>query len=143
MTPLALLHHLQASGVELTPSPDGSLRCRAPQGVLTPPLVEAMRMAKAALVALLTEGPPQAATVAPDYRQWQTGRVPQTSTGIITAPLPPPKYHDTPKPCRTSIGRPCPKKACKGHRTRFSPSGLCTSCWERAKKITRASDATW
>lgn len=34
VSPLALLQQLHALGVILTPSPDGTVRCRAPQGIL-------------------------------------------------------------------------------------------------------------
>jgi hypothetical protein len=78
----------------------------------------------------------------PDFREWCTGRIPSTALMPLKAPLPEPKYHDTPSPCKTYIGRPCPKKACKGHRVHFSRSGLCTSCWERAKKVTTMSEPT-
>jgi hypothetical protein len=74
------------------------------------------------------------------YRQWVTGNIPQTATIPLAEPLAPPKYHDRPSPCKTYVGRPCEKKACQGHRTRFAPSGLCTSCWERAKKVTTMSE---
>jgi hypothetical protein len=49
MTTLELLQQLHARRVILTPYPDGTLRCRAPKGVLTPALVEAMRQHKAEL----------------------------------------------------------------------------------------------
>ena len=53
MTARALLHHLHEQDVSLTPSPDGTVRCRAPQGVLTPALVETMRQYKAELYDLV------------------------------------------------------------------------------------------
>jgi hypothetical protein len=43
MTALALLQQLHEREVNLTSSPDGTVRCRAPQGVLTPALVDAIR----------------------------------------------------------------------------------------------------
>ena len=46
MTALALLQQLHALGVVLTPSPDGTLRYKAPKGVLTPALLDAMRQHK-------------------------------------------------------------------------------------------------
>ena len=46
---LAFLLDLHARGVILTPSPDGTVRCRAPKGTLTPALVDGMRQHKAAL----------------------------------------------------------------------------------------------
>jgi hypothetical protein len=49
MTTLDLLQQLHALGVILTPYPDGTIRCRAPKGALTPTLVEAMRQHKAEL----------------------------------------------------------------------------------------------
>jgi hypothetical protein len=52
MTARDVLQHLQEHGVSLTPSPDGTVRCRAPKGVLTPALVDVMRQHKAELHAL-------------------------------------------------------------------------------------------
>lgn len=49
MTALDLLQQLHALGVVLTPSPDGTLRYKAPKGVLTPALLDGMRQHKAAL----------------------------------------------------------------------------------------------
>jgi hypothetical protein len=49
MTALDILRHLHERSVVLTPSPDGTVRCRAPKGVLTPALVDTMRQRKAAL----------------------------------------------------------------------------------------------
>ena len=49
MTTLDLLQQLHERRVILTPYPDGTIRCRAPKGVLTPDLVEAMRQDKAEL----------------------------------------------------------------------------------------------
>jgi hypothetical protein len=53
MTALALLQQLHEHGVILTPYPDSTIRCRAPKGVLTPALVEAMRQYKAELYDLV------------------------------------------------------------------------------------------
>jgi hypothetical protein len=64
MTALALLQQLQALGVVLTPSPDGTVRCRAPQGVLTPALVEVMHQHKSELHALVEEWSERAAIAA-------------------------------------------------------------------------------
>jgi hypothetical protein len=77
------------------------------------------------------------------YRQWVTGTIPQTTTTHMAEPLPPPKYHDIPSPCRTYLGTACATKACQGNRVRFQRTGLCARCWERAKKVTVASEATW
>jgi hypothetical protein len=52
MTALDLFQQLHEHGVILTPYPDGTVRCRAPKGVLTPALVDAMRRHKAELHAL-------------------------------------------------------------------------------------------
>src|SRR4030095_12665241 len=49
MTDLDLLQQLHERGGILTPYSDGTLRCRAPKGVLTHALVEAMRQHKAEL----------------------------------------------------------------------------------------------
>ena len=49
MTALDLLQQLHELGVTLTPYPDGTIQCRAPKGVLTHALVEAMRQHKAEL----------------------------------------------------------------------------------------------
>ena len=53
MTTLDLLQRLHERGVILTPSPDGTIRCRAPKQVLTPDLVDTMRQHKAELHALV------------------------------------------------------------------------------------------
>jgi hypothetical protein len=139
MTAQELLDHLQVLGVELAPAPDSMLQVRAPHGTLTPLLVEALRTAKPELVALLTDPQPQATEPTRSYRQWVTGKIPQTAVLPIAEPLLPPKYHDTPSPCKTYTGRPCTVKACTGNRTRFWPTRMCTQCWERAKKCTTMS----
>ena len=46
MTTLDLLQQLHALGAGLTPYPDGTVRCRAPKGVLTSTLLDAMRQNK-------------------------------------------------------------------------------------------------
>jgi hypothetical protein len=53
MMTLALFQQLHTLGVVLTPSPDGTLRYKAPKGVLTPELLGALRQHKAALLAML------------------------------------------------------------------------------------------
>jgi len=53
MTALDLLQQLHEHGVILTPSPDGTVRCRALKSVLTPDLLDVMRQHKAALHALV------------------------------------------------------------------------------------------
>jgi hypothetical protein len=75
-----------------------------------------------------------------DYRTWVTGQVPDTTTLLLQEPLPPPTVHDTPSATETYTGAACTVKACAGHRERFNPSGLCTRCWARAKKVTRAEE---
>src|SRR5262249_7976971 len=85
------------------------------------------------LVALPTAEQSPAPIVFPDFREWRTGNVPSTALAPMKVPLPEPKYHDHPSPCKTYIGARCRMKACKGHRTRFWPSRMCTCCWERAK----------
>jgi hypothetical protein len=52
MTALALLQQLHTLGVILSPRPDGTVHCRAPKGVLTAELVDAIREHKSALLAL-------------------------------------------------------------------------------------------
>ena len=52
-TPLTLLLSLHALGVILTPWPDGTVRCRAPTGVLTPALHATLRQHQQALLDLL------------------------------------------------------------------------------------------
>ena len=52
MTALALLQQLYELGVILTPYPDGTVRCRASKGVLTPALIDVMRHYKEELHAL-------------------------------------------------------------------------------------------
>jgi hypothetical protein len=49
MTPLDFFHELHALGVVLTPYPDGTLRYKAPKGVLTPELLIEMRQHKEGL----------------------------------------------------------------------------------------------
>ena len=61
MTVLALLKQLHDLGVVLTPSPDSTVSCRAPKGVLTPPLLDAMRQHKQELHALVEEWSERAA----------------------------------------------------------------------------------
>lgn len=53
MTALDLFQQLRALGVVLTPSPDGTVRYRAPQGVLTPALLDALRQHKQELLDLV------------------------------------------------------------------------------------------
>ena len=53
MTAFDLLQQLYERRVILTPYPDGTVRCRAPKGILTPALHEALRQHKAALLDLL------------------------------------------------------------------------------------------
>src|SRR5437016_13672994 len=55
MTALALLQHLHDLGVSPTPSPGGTVRYRAPRGVLTPALIALMHQHKLALHALVEE----------------------------------------------------------------------------------------
>jgi hypothetical protein len=45
----------------MTPLPDGTVRCRAPKGVLTPALLDVMRQHKAELHALVEEWSERAA----------------------------------------------------------------------------------
>ena len=61
MTALALLQQLHERGVILTPYPDGTVRCRAPKGVLTPALHDALRQHKQKLLALVEEWSERAA----------------------------------------------------------------------------------
>ncbi len=55
VSPCALLLDLHERGVIVTPYPDGTVRCRAPKGVLTPALHDALRQHKAALLDLVEE----------------------------------------------------------------------------------------
>jgi hypothetical protein len=80
MTALALLHQLHVLCVILTPYPDGTVRCRAPKGVLTPALLEDLRQHKTALHALVEEWSERAAIaeycggvprVEAEYLAWQ------------------------------------------------------------------------
>jgi hypothetical protein len=72
MTALALLQQLlqqlHEHGVSLMPSPDGTVRCRAPKGVLTPALVDAMRQHKAELHGLVEAFEERAAILEYDGR---------------------------------------------------------------------------
>jgi tubulysin polyketide synthase-like protein len=53
MTTLDLLQQLHELGAELAPYPDGTIRCRAPKGILTPALLDGMRWHKSELYALV------------------------------------------------------------------------------------------
>jgi hypothetical protein len=168
MTALDLFHSLHAQGISLTPSPDGTVRYRAPKGALTPTLLDTMRQHKAALHALAEaaeerttlqqDRPPLVAPVlpavepplaadGPSLRQWVTGQIPDTATRPLLAPLPPPTYHDVPSPPQTYWGKPCTVHACQrtdptATRTlRFAPSALCVACWQRLDKTTTQGDA--
>src|SRR5215831_9861095 len=55
MTALALLQQLRALGVALTPSPDGTLHYKAPKGILTDDLRQAIRQHKTALLHVLAQ----------------------------------------------------------------------------------------
>jgi hypothetical protein len=55
MTALDLLQQLHERGGILTPDPDGTLRCRAPKGMLTTALLDAMRQHKPGRHALVAE----------------------------------------------------------------------------------------
>jgi len=61
MTPCDLLQQLHALGVVLTPYPDGTLRYKAPKGVLTPALLDGLRQHKTALHTLVEEWSERAA----------------------------------------------------------------------------------
>jgi hypothetical protein len=61
MTALDLLQQLHELGVILMPYSDGTIRCRAPKGVLTHALVESMRQHKAELHAVVEAFEEQAA----------------------------------------------------------------------------------
>jgi hypothetical protein len=68
MTARAVLQHLHEHGVSLTPSPDGTVRCRALKGVLTSALVELMRQQKTELHALVEAFEERAAILEYDGR---------------------------------------------------------------------------
>jgi hypothetical protein len=87
-------------------------------------------------VAMLTEVGPALRS----FREWVTGSLPSTATTPMKTPLPAPKYRDHPSPCRSYIGRACPKRACQGDRRRFARTGMCVRCWERAAKVTCAHE---
>ena len=72
MTALDLLQQLHKRGVILTPSPDGTVCCRAPKGVLTPELLHEMRQHKAALLALLAQSTPAHESPTPALRTQTT-----------------------------------------------------------------------
>ena len=61
MTTLDLLQQLHELGAELTPYPDGTIRCRAPKDILTPALLDGMRQHKQELHALVEEWSERAA----------------------------------------------------------------------------------
>ena len=53
MTAMALFYQLHTLGASLAPYPNGTVRCRAPKGVLTLALLDAMHEQKAELHALV------------------------------------------------------------------------------------------
>ncbi len=55
MTALSLLQRLHELGVGLTPLPDGTVRYKAPKGVLTPYLLDALRQYKQELHTLVED----------------------------------------------------------------------------------------
>jgi hypothetical protein len=61
MTAFALLQHLHARGVVLTPYPDGTLHYKAPKGTMTSELLDAIRQHKSALHALVEDWSERAA----------------------------------------------------------------------------------
>jgi len=160
MTAVELYEHATTRGVRMTLAEDGSVRCKAPQGILTPELVTALRAVKDELAAYLyrlAQPPDGASTIIPQvdnpypfatrsWRTWVTGSTP--AMGL--PPLPEPTYRDVPTPCKTYLGYPCETKACQwlvgtlpsGRQVslRFAPSRLCVGCWCRAKKHTTRED---
>jgi hypothetical protein len=106
MTALALLQQLPAFGVVLTPSPDGTLRYKAPKGVLTPALLDAMRQHKQELHGLVEDWSERAAIA--EYcgglprveAQALAGHVYSMSGDMWAVPrvgyrMPPEPFHDT------------------------------------------------
>jgi hypothetical protein len=160
MTARELFYFLLNAGALLTTAPEGKLTRRAPKGVLTPTLVDEMRTHKAALFVLMAASeaptvvlretlPSNAAPDAPSYRTWVTGSVPNTATAALAAPLPPPRYHDTPSPPKTYVGAPCNVKKCSPNATypsgraaslQYRPSGLCVACYGRLNNRTLCPD---
>jgi hypothetical protein len=61
MTLLTLAQQVRTLGVVLTPSPDGTLRYKAPKGTLTPELLDTMRQHKDVLHGLVEEWSERAA----------------------------------------------------------------------------------
>src|SRR5262245_13429868 len=142
LSPVELLHQLEARGVTLTCDQDGRVHCLAPTGVLTPALRWRMRVYKQALLALLQARAPTADAAVPQpeasmYRRWVPG---ETAGQFGTFKLEIPKYHDTPSAPVTYWGELCTKKACQKQAPgatrslRYFPSVMCVSCWERADK---------
>jgi hypothetical protein len=64
MTALTLFQRLHELGVIMTPLPDGTVRCHAPKGVLTPALLDEIRQHRQELLALLTQSAPAHDTAA-------------------------------------------------------------------------------
>jgi hypothetical protein len=89
MSALGLLHQLHDLRITLVPAPDGTLHCRAPQGLLTPALVDAMRQHKAALLGLLA---------APSPRIPDTDGIGNTDSTLMY-------WFDTTSPCRVCDSR--------------------------------------
>src|SRR5262245_34296534 len=84
MTAFNLLQQLHARGVILTPSPDGTIRCHAPKGVLTEDVRQAIRQHKQALLALLVQPASDAAATEPSTQE--------ACTSQERIPPPPPPY---------------------------------------------------
>ena len=91
--------HKEGACVIDTPTNVGAPRTEAPS-VADPTSVDELPTP----VVLQIEVQPSVSTLTRSYRQWVTGNIPQTATIPLAKPLPPPKYHDIPRPC-IRVGR--------------------------------------
>ena len=147
MTARDVLEYLDRLQVQLTLTPLGKLRYRAPCGVMTHVLQGTLSTCRAALTHFLTTGEdaplPKGVTLPEtDYSRfltWQTGKVP-ASAQLMTGPLPEPLYHDVPSPPETVKGLPCSTKCCTPTEAfssgqpaslYYTRTGLCVACYER------------
>jgi hypothetical protein len=151
VTAAEIYAHASTLGVRITLAEDGTVRCKAQQGLLTPELVQALRAMKEELRAYLQAWaqPPEAAQAviprgdAPNpfagrsWRTWVTGNIPATGL-LVTAVLQEPKYRDVPTPPKTFLGLACSTKPCKQYQEtlpsgrvvsrRFAPTTQCIHC---------------
>jgi TubC N-terminal docking domain len=86
MTARDILQQCHELGVNLMPSPDGMIRCRASKGVLTPTFLNTIRQHKLELLALLAQSTPAHDTAATEPNPLEA------CTHQEYVPPPPPPY---------------------------------------------------